>query len=808
MGPRRVLVTFGTKEYVPAMELLRHSAMKNAGFDKVVCYDETTIPNRMGPERHGSYVWKPSAILKAMRLECCEGDLLVWADSTMCFGPQAGEVWAACTEPVNCFCIGDAAEKQYTIERYTKPSCLDRMGVGSEDRKRLQVSAALQAYRKCPDALAFLREYETWCGVAECVQHDSRHPSHRHDQSVLSILAHRSLGVLMHADPTQWGSTPAIDHHRRVLRPMQTLVVVTPTTGRDLDMLRRCLDSVQVQDVICLRHLVVCDGPAASHNTRNIRDQYKKLKVPVAWLDLPYNTGGGQWNGHRVYGTAAFLAQSAHATGPAQLVAFLDEDNWFEEDHLRRLLGEMTAGGHDAVHSLRNIWEGGSFICPDNCESLGRIAPSSLGNYYLADTSTWLIKQRAAVLSAHCWDVKARDPTRPEADRALTTFLMSNFSVGTVRRHTLNYTANSGPLSVTSKFFLSNNRIDGWDFAGRQDLYLFHMSAEKTLEALRDASDGRRSHMLDEWNLAQVRSLWRTHNLINGYKCLPHIPKAANVLVHMCIPDQLPLAFLRDRPDLNRVVYTAESPNIRHQQQWGTDFLGQVADHVLTFWKPLLAARTTFATYPCPHNCHYWDADNPHDRQQLRQNTGEPGTVCMVLENRQGVDEYDIDGVRMQCLDGLRQEWARAVGSQPGLTVTVHGQGWQPDASWQVQSSRGKYGDPMHAVDILQGFSAALIVENCNAEGYVSEKFYDALMAGCVPIFYNRHREDVVSPDISFNLAVDEPCSITPAAIQSKRGAVLEKREQILRGVGCQAYAGLVERVLYSGQGIPVAQNE
>ena len=36
----------------------------------------------------------------------------------------------------------------------------------------------------------------------------------------------------------------------------------------------------------------------------------------------------------------------------------------------------------------------------------------------------------------------------------------------------------------------------------------------------------------------------------------------------------------------------------------------------------------------------------------------------------------------------------------------------------------------------MQGYTFALIVENCDAQGYASEKLYDALIAGAIPLYY------------------------------------------------------------------------
>lgn len=780
------LVSFGTKQYVPSMELLRHSALEVGGFDRVLLLGEQDVDTPLqGGRGHGSFAWKPEVVLHALR-EAADGQVVVYADAAI----QILKPLPKPTSPVTLFEIGDRRGEGYTVRKYTKPECMQVMCVTEQESEALQVNAAVQMYVAGPEARAFVMEYQRFCCQSSCVGDDPSFPNHRHDQSVLSVLAQR-MPVTRLADPTQWGSDePALLHHRRVLKRMPTLAVVTPTTGRNIPQLLRAMDSVQQQQVVCLRHVVVCDGPEATIATHPIRQAYKYRK-PVVWLDLPVATGRDRWNGHRIYAAASMLAPSAHADGPAELLAYLDEDNWMGPDHLRLLLNALLDGRLDAVHSLRSIWsKDGTYVCQDASESLGQIAPAVHGGYRLADTSTWLMTHRAAVASAHCWDVQARDSSRPEADRALTSFLLLNQTTGCVPRHTLNYTAGSSVLSVAPKYFQDTNRVRDFDFA-KPCLYLFHFDASRTHAFIRSERDRSRSYLLDEWNMGQPRALRHHFNVIDGFACGTAIPRNSLVLVHVCHPSSLPVELLASRTDLHRVLYTAESPNIRHAQQWGRAFLANLSDVLLTYWEPLLLKPPPHVTaYHVPHNCHHLDLDNPHDERQFRDNRGASGTVCMVLENRGCTDNYRIDDEDLQCLDGLRSNLARQLG-EAGLQVTVHGRGWSEQPWWKVGGVAGKTEDRLHAVDILQNHAAALVVENCSARGYVSEKCYDALLAGCVPIFFNGHPTHL--PDqVYFNLATTPIAAVTAEAIDAKRHHVLAMRREILEEVSAQSYAAVV----------------
>ena len=54
--------------------------------------------------------------------------------------------------------------------------------------------------------------------------------------------------------------------------------------------------------------------------------------------------------------------------------------------------------------------------------------------------------------------------------------------------------------------------------------------------------------------------------------------------------------------------------------------------------------------------------------------------------------------------------------------------------------------DEEKTVQIYQRYTFALIIENCDAEGYVSEKFYDAICAGCVPLYWGNPSSRVKLP--------------------------------------------------------------
>src|SRR5438874_2673006 len=108
------------------------------------------------------------------------------------------------------------------------------------------------------------------------------------------------------------------------------VTVVTATTG-DARVIQ-AIESVAAQSHQNIQHLVVLDNPQAS---ADIKMAIRQRGVDV--IELPYPTGKDRFLCHRIYGASTFL-------GSGEFFCFLDEDNWFDPDHVASLL-EITQRG-------------------------------------------------------------------------------------------------------------------------------------------------------------------------------------------------------------------------------------------------------------------------------------------------------------------------------------------------------------------------------------------------------------------------------------------------------------------------------
>ena len=562
------------------------------------------------------------------------------------------------------------------------------------------------------------------------------------------------------------------------------VAVITAATGKNLSHLAQAIASVKAQTYPHIQHWIVVDGHEYEEDVRDVMLDSQTLLV------LPHNTGGkaaGNYVCHRIYAALPWLVNTDY-------VAFLDEDNAYTPDHIQKLVHAIR--GRQWAHSLRAIMSpDGHLLGVDACESLGGICHSVLSDTdFHVDTNCYLLDTHLARKLAPCWDVPARPPTgRLEADRAVCqTLLGSKLFPGISRTHSLLYRVSGRSDSVTAAFFEKGNDITRFD-AAKPDIYLLHFTAAATRTFLNTALP---KSPLDEWAMTLWTGLFDSHNVLDGFANAAIIPPGATVLVTLWVPAALPLHVL-ERTDLQRIGFLLESPNIRHAPQFARDFLTAHFDVVLTYWKPLLGQLGPARSRWCPMNTHCLDLDRPdHRALGLRANRGRGKSVAIVLEHRPHLHgTYDINGVTLRCLDPLRPLYVKGL-----REITCFGKGWDAVVpSSNIGHTLDRTKDPRTSVDILQEFVFALIIENCDAEGYVSEKVYDCLMAGCIPLYYG---------DIPGGLGVDiRPFqngyelqtyldSLSDAAVLDMRCDVISARETILRRVGTQTYTDIVARCL------------
>ena len=217
------------------------------------------------------------------------------------------------------------------------------------------------------------------------------------------------------------------------------VAVVTPTIGAKT--LSKCIQSVKAQTYENLTHYIFLDGEE-EHGDKIWNQLQGASKVKT--IRLQENIGKG-WYGHRVYAACGYLVN-------ADLICYLDEDNWFEPNHVEKLV-ERIKKGVDWAYSLRKIVDkDGNFICEDNCESLGQWPIYFNKDAYHIDTSSFMVKADIARKLGAAWYGQWG------ADRQFFNALKQyfpNFSCS--KEYSLCYRLDGNANSVTEEFFEKGN---------------------------------------------------------------------------------------------------------------------------------------------------------------------------------------------------------------------------------------------------------------------------------------------------------------------------------------------------------------
>lgn len=171
---------------------------------------------------------------------------------------------------------------------------------------------------------------------------------------------------------------------------IKKVVVLTPTIGKK-ELSQACA-SVAAQTHTNVEHIVVVDGPQFADK---VSDVLKNTNAKVTRCDLPHNTGGAGYYGHRIIAGFSKLID-------ADYITILDEDNWVEPNHIETLVETLEKYSLDFSYALRNYCsEEGEFLVEDNCESIGEW---EMYRGTFVDTNAYLYSHDFIRVFGQLWD--------------------------------------------------------------------------------------------------------------------------------------------------------------------------------------------------------------------------------------------------------------------------------------------------------------------------------------------------------------------------------------------------------------------
>ena len=214
--------------------------------------------------------------------------------------------------------------------------------------------------------------------------------------------------------------------------------VITSTQGRPT--LTRCIESVHNQTYKA-RHYVFCHGEEHSHKVKSL------VADDTVAVYLPNANGTGGYGMAPVFALAPFVVDE-------DIIFYLDDDNFYDPDHIESLVSLVTKHDLGWAYSLRKIVDNdGNWICDDNCESLG-CQPNATG-HYLVDNSCYAVRTDVARKHSHAWYVPI------VSDRAFQAELMrARIKCGTTGKHSVSYRlSHDGTGGMKPETFMGNNEF-------------------------------------------------------------------------------------------------------------------------------------------------------------------------------------------------------------------------------------------------------------------------------------------------------------------------------------------------------------
>jgi len=230
----------------------------------------------------------------------------------------------------------------------------------------------------------------------------------------------------------------------------RSVTVLTPSIGSP--KLADAIRSVQAQTYTNVKHIIVADGHKqyADKMMEVVMEAIPGLPSRgIQTTSIPENTGktGGDFYGHRIYAGYPHFLNSDY-------VFFLDEDNWYEPDHVKTLV-EVLDRGFDFAYSFRKIFTPDKeYVCDDNCEALGKwpIFLTHDNPQFLIDTSSFAFRCDFIQASCNLWH------SGWGGDRRYFYSVKDHCKWEGSMKHTLCYRLDGNEGSVTKDFFIQGNQ--------------------------------------------------------------------------------------------------------------------------------------------------------------------------------------------------------------------------------------------------------------------------------------------------------------------------------------------------------------
>ncbi|NCY21189.1 hypothetical protein EBX31_04435 [bacterium] len=222
---QKILLSFASGKYLIGQEYLIESGRPyftgHASYRPEFLDSEFVKKHQQilaAPKGAGYWLWKPQ-ILRETLARVADGDFVFYVDSGNLIIGNPQPLFDLCAlDPRGVLLFDNRDGKDdgtpWQNAAWTKMDCYRRMGCeGDRFTQANKVNGSYILIRKCKFSCAFVEEYLRWCCTDDLLTDAPSRlgaelpvfQTHRHDQSILSLLAARD-GILLARDPSEWGN--------------------------------------------------------------------------------------------------------------------------------------------------------------------------------------------------------------------------------------------------------------------------------------------------------------------------------------------------------------------------------------------------------------------------------------------------------------------------------------------------------------------------------------------------------------------------------------------------------------------------
>lgn len=244
---KKVHISFGNEEYNKSLELLKHTTLEVGKVDQFIPFTQEWLKGTefwrknqfilSRPRGAGYWIWKPFIILETFKtLE--DGDIVLYSDAGLKVIDNLSPLFEIAkndSKGIILFKLPAVGVLAHKAKTWTKRDCFVLTECDEEKYWHADMgNGAISLWKKSDKNIEFLHEWLKYLRDPRIVTDDPNmggkpnfidFKDHRHDQSVLTILATK-YNLTLFRDPTQYGNEeietfpypsvyPQLFHHHR-----------------------------------------------------------------------------------------------------------------------------------------------------------------------------------------------------------------------------------------------------------------------------------------------------------------------------------------------------------------------------------------------------------------------------------------------------------------------------------------------------------------------------------------------------------------------------------------------------------------